>query len=728
MEGLELASNIKYYLDYSKWKDDLDRYENWSDSVNRIMEMNKTHLGDRYFLIKDEFEFARKKYEEQFVLGSQRCLQFGGEPILKKNCKIYNCATTYIDRIRVFQEIFWVLLCGSGVGYSVQTHHVSKLPNLNKRSDKSIVLTIEDSIEGWSDALGALIDSYINKDSKFFGYNIKFDYSLIREEGSFISGGFKAPGHHGLKTSLEKIEDIIENHLKISSIITPFLAHRIICITADAVLSGGVRRSALIALFSKDDEEMLKCKTGNWYSEMRELGRANNSVVLLKQKLTEEELQSYVEYIRQFGEPGIYLAYDTEILYNPCFEISMYPVDEITGESGWQFCNLVTINAKKCKSISQFYDACVASATLGTIQASYDKFDYLGEVTERIVKREALLGCSITGVMNNTLIHNKEVLNIGVSLIRETNKDIAEKIGINPAARLTCIKPEGNSSVILKCRSGITPEHSPYYFRLMQVNKNSEINKFLEKEIPCILEESVWSRDNSDNVVYVPVVSDKESLYKKDVYDEKHLEIIKLFQKEWVLYGTNSELCVNKNANHNVSNTVEVRNWNNVVKYIYENKEYFTGISLLSFIGDKQYNQAPFTSVLNLNELIEEYGDSVLFASGLIVDGLHRFSNLYDACEYVIKPELKLTGNSDDILLKVDWIRRVKKFSKNYFKGDLTKTVYCLRDVNMFHKWKLITKELSKKKLDISSNLTKPEYKNANELAAASCFGGSCEI
>ncbi len=736
MTGKELASFIKFRSDYNKWMDDENRLENWEDAAGgRVMGMHRNNprfaeaFKDERF--KSLFEKSVKFYNEKKVLASQRALQYAAEPILKKNARQYNCSATYIDRPRAFQEIMWVLLCGAGVGYSIQKKDTLKLPEIGPRTKGTKTFVVEDTIEGWADALGVLLSSYFLSDQPFpeyAGYEIRFDFSLIRPKGSFISGGFKAPGHEGLKKSLELIELLINKTLAEGvTKLRPIHVHDIICYSADAVISGGVRRSALIAMFDKDDTEMIKCKTGNWNETNPQRARANNSAVLVKGQFTEEEFNAFKEYIKEFGEPGFILVDSDRFVYNPCAEIGFYCYSPVTQKSGFSFCNLNEINGAESNTPELLCEQAEVAAFIGTLQAAYDKFDYLGTTTEEIVQAEALLGISITGWMNNpNVLFNGENLKKAAKIVLDTNEWVAKLIGINPCARGTCVKPSGNSSVILGCASGIGAEHARRYFRLMQLNKQSDILKAIKEIAPTMVEHSVWSSIGADDVVYVPVEVSDKTITKKEISGVQFLEYVKLAKIFWVNEGKVAERCLHPDLSHNVSNTVTVDNWDDTFDFIYENKEFFSGVSFMSDSGDKSYNQAPFTEVLNAEEIFEKYGDAALFASGLIVDGLNVFDNLWDALNLYVKGTTPLIGTRTEKLLMKDWIRRVKQFAKRYVKNDLNLTIELLLDVNNWHRWNNIKREL--KRIDPSQISFKPEYLEIADLTSNSCYGGACEI
>lgn len=351
----------------------------------------------------------------------------------------------------------------------------------------------------------------------------------------------------------------------------------------------------------------------------------------------------------------------------------------------------------------------------------------MGKATEELVRYEALLGISITGWFDKPELFNEDVLKEGASIVVETNKEMALKININQAARTTCTKPSGNSSVILGTSSGIHPAHSRNYFRIMQMNKDTDVAKWLSEHRPEMLEKSVWSSNQTDYAVYVPITESEKAIVKTDISTLEFLEKVKLVQNSWVESGRNIELGYSKYVSHNVSNTVTVDNWEECFNYIYENNKYFCGVSFLPKTGDKIYKQAPFTQVLTLDEIFSKYGDGSLFASGLIVDLLHTFDDdLWDACEAIVNKSFSLTGDNIKIYTKKDLIRRAKKFAKNFFKSDLNVLISCLKDIHLYHKWCRIKRNL--KPIDFTKILTKPKYLEVDTTGAIACSGGQCSI
>lgn len=389
---------------------------------------------------------------------------------------------------------------------------------------------------------------------------------------------------------------------------------------------------------------------------------------------------------------------------------------------------MTEINGAKCKTREEFLRACRASAILGTLQAGYTDFEYVGQVTEEIFRREALLGCSITGWMNSPdILFNEEILREGVALIKTTNEEVAKIIGIRPAARLTCSKPSGNAAVILGCASGMKPEESERYIRYVQVNPDEYGVEHFKSMNPELVENSVWDANQQDYAIGFAIENETGTLFKKDVYGVRHLEYVKKAIQHWIEPGTVQHRCTLPGVRHNISATINVDDWDSVSKYIYDNRQYFAGISLLGMDGSLEYNQAPFTEVLSLQDLCTKYGDAMPMASGLIVDGLHVFDDdLWRACMYVLDKSLKLEGTRTQVFLKRDWIRRAKKFAKNYFRSNAHKMTYCLKDVHRFYKFNTIKK--SYKSIDWASYKEAGQSVDIATLGAISCSGDVCSI
>lgn len=730
IDARKLMSDTKFYEAYARYDELKGRYETWDESVDRVMDMHKEFYKDK---LKDNLELQKLveevtlAYKNKLFLGAQRALQFGGEQLLKSHAKLYNCASSYCDRPDFFGGYFYLLLAGAGVGFSVVRKHIAKLPNISKRNKSAKTYIVPDSIAGWANTIDVLLSSYFEDNQvypEYAGRKVYFDLSNIRPKGSFISGGFRAPGSEPLRKALDTIELLIENELKKGqNKLRPIVAYDICMHIADAVISGGVRRSATICLFSKDDEEMINAKTGNWFIENPQRGRSNNSAVLLRDETTFEEFQKIMESVKDYGEPGFLWTDSEDFTYNPCVEVGFLP-RTIDGRSGFQLCNLTEINGSKSISKEVFFNQCKMASILGTLQAGYTDFKFFKDATIEIVEKEALIGVGITGMMNNPqIIFDDEIMGEGAKIVKHWNKIVAKMIGINPSARCTVIKPSGNSSVLLECASGVHGEHSPSYLRHVQLSKDSEVAQLLQKTNPAMCQESVWNRER-DIVVAFPITPIETSIFKKDLLGIKQLEYVKKAQQVWIEEGTNIDLCTDHRLRDNVSNTITVDNWEEVTKYIYENRKYLCGVSLLSSFGDKAYPQAPFTEILTHEEIVSKYGEVALFTSALIEAGFNAFNNdLWNACNTALGYGEKLTDERCD-LLKRDFVRRFNKFSINFKSKD--ECANCLKDVYNLHKMWKIQKTL--KNIDWATELGKKEYTDVDTMGATACSGGACDI
>ena len=755
--SIKALQEYTYISKYARYNKEAKRRETWNEACERVKAMHLEKYAARIAAfpdLKDDIDYAFEMVRQRRVLGSQRCLQFGGKPVLKKNARAYNCTVSYCDRVRFFQEAFWLLLCGCGVGFSVQKHHIAKLPEFHSSIKKQRIIglrdnatvkrfLIPDSIEGWSDALGVLLASYFPH-PEFPGYEgcrVEFDYTLIRPAGSSISSGSgKAPGPEPLRKALELIRNLLEERIKSGlTRLRPIDAYDIVMHASDAVLSGGVRRSATICIFSPDDQLMVTAKTGNWFTENPQRGRSNNSALLLREKTTKAEFKNLMKSVQEFGEPGFVWADSTESMFNPCVEINLYPQDE-DGVSGWAFCNLCEINGRKIKTREDWEKAARAGAILGSLQAGYTSFEYLGKVSEEIARREALLGVSITGMMDNPdVLFDPKLQREMAKLVIDVNEKVAPKLGINPTARATCIKPAGTTSCVLGTASGIHPHHAKRYFRRVQGNTMEAPLQFFKEFNDHAVEKSVWSANGTDEIVTFCIEVPDGAKVKNDLDTIKLLEYVKLTQQNWVTSGKVKDRCAAPWLTHNVSNTINVRpdEWDEVANFIYENRKFFGGISLLPISGDKDYPQAPMCAVFTPREIVATYGDGSIMASGLIVDGLKAFEeNLWEACEAVMGlgkpitppgPQLYIEDQLEGenlYLLKVDWIRRAKQFAERYFNNDLRQMTYCLKDVNNWKTWLDLQREYK----EVDYSLMTEENDETSVTREWACAGGSCSL
>ncbi|MCA2985349.1 MAG: ATP cone domain-containing protein [Gemmatimonas sp.] len=604
---------------YSRYREELGRRETPAEAFTRVMDMHRAHFADKLDLpvagfggrpLRELIDETEAALQRRAILPSMRSLQFGGQAIEANNARMFNCAFTHMNRLDAFKEAFFLLMSGTGVGFSVQKHHVAQLPHFPVRgaeNDLEVVhYTVGDTLEGWADALDALMRSYL--DNK----KIEFNYSGIRRRGSPLkTSGGRAPGHIPLKKALSAVERMLD---QVSGrALRPIEVYDILMHVAVAVLSGGIRRSATICLFSADDDEMAAAKTGNWFETNPQRGKSNNSAVLVRHQHTEQDFARLFELQKEFGEPGFYFVDDVEYGANPCVEIGLAPfavVDDAAQTklaeygmpdvpvgskvSGWQMCNLTTINANACDDEAGFLACCRAAALLGTLQAAYTNIGYLGAATRYINERESLLGVSICGILDRpSLLLNPAVLERGARECLDTNAAIAEHLGIPAAARITCVKPEGTASLVLGAGSGIHPHHARHYFRRVQAARTEPLYQWFKLNNPHMTEASAWDPDTTD-VITFPVTAPTDAILRKDVGAVQFLEYVRLVQQHWVVAGRRHE-SYNPGLHHNVSNTVTVRDdeWDAVQQFIFENRGYFTGISLLRETGDKVYAQAP---------------------------------------------------------------------------------------------------------------------------------------
>ena len=600
--GLDEIANFTFTSKYARYSEKHKRRESWKEAITRVEEM---HVEKYDFLSeedKQEIKWAFDLVRDKRAVPSMRSMQFGGPAVTAHNARMFNCSCRHIDSIRSFAECFYLLLCGCGVDFGLTKKYLSRLPDLVDADSKTgIVLTysVEDSIEGWSDSLEAQLNSYF-KNTAYSGRKIVFDYSKIRRKGAKLkTGGGKAPGYSGLKNAHIKIKKLFDRIVEKNkqTRVKPINAYDILMHCSDAVLSGGIRRAATSVVFDHDDEEMMNAKTGNWFEENPQRARSNNSVLFLRKKIKEEDFKKVLQSAREFGEPGFIFADHEDMLSNPCREIGFVPVTK-DGRCGVQFCNLTSINGAKIHSIKDFRDAAKAASIIGTLQAGYTNFHYLRNTTRELTEEEALLGVSITGIMDNPKVllnakNQKECAQIAV----DTNQEWAKKLGINPAARVTCIKPEGTSSLVLGSASGIHPHHSRKYLRRIQCNKIDNVYQYFRLFNDKLCEESVWSANKTDDVVTFPIEITNGALTKKDLDAFKHLEYIKSTQQNWVLPGTTKHN--KKKTTHSVSCTVLVKEgqWDEVATYLYENRNYFAAVSLLASTGDKDFKQAPMEDI-----------------------------------------------------------------------------------------------------------------------------------
>ena len=569
----QILSDITVYMKYARYLPEKKRRETWDELVARNMEMHMKKYPELKQEIKDAYQFV---YDKK-VLPSMRSMQFAGKPIEISPNRIFNCAYAPVDDWRVFGEIMFLLLGGTGVGYSVQQHHVDELPEIRKpNANRTRRYLINDSIEGWADAVKYLIRSYF-----FGGSRLRFDYSDIRPKGArLVTSGGKAPGPQPLKECLVKVEGVLAEKND-GDRLSAIEVHDIVCHIADAVLAGGIRRAALISLFSADDKEMIACKAGNWWEQNPQRGRANNSAVLLRHRVTKEfflDLWKRVE-ASNAGEPGIYLSNDKDWGTNPCCEIGLRP---------FQFCNLTEVNVSNITGQNDLEQRVRAATFIGTLQAGYTDFHYLRNVWQRTTEKDALIGVSMTGIASGRVLQDDISLTDAANVVKEENARVAEMIGINQAARTTCVKPAGTTSLTLGTSSGIHAWHNDYYIRRIRVGKNEPIYWHLAVNHPELVEDEYF-RPHDTAVISVPQRAPEGSILR----DESAFQLlrrVKKITKEWVNPGKRS----GQNG-HNVSATISLHEneWTDAGEWMWDNRKHYNGLAVLPFNGGT-YQQAPF--------------------------------------------------------------------------------------------------------------------------------------
>ena len=570
----EILSDITVYMKYARFIDSLNRRETWEELVTRNRDM---HLR-KFPNLHDDINWAYKYVYDRKVLPSMRSLQFAGKSIEISPNRIYNCSYLPIDDWRSFAEIMFLLLGGTGVGYSVQQHHISQLPDINKpKADRTRRYLVGDSIEGWADSIKVLIKSYF-----FGGSRIEFDFRDIRPKGArLVTSGGKAPGPQPLKECIVKIEGILSSKEN-GDQLTSLEVHDIVCHIADAVLAGGIRRAALISLFSATDVDMISCKSGNWYELNPQRGRANNSAVLVRHKLDKDTFMDLWERIKMSGsgEPGMLLTNDKDWGTNPCGEIAL---------RAYQFCNLTEVNVSNIESQDDLNERVRAAALIGTLQASYTDFHYLRPIWKRTTEKDALIGVGMTGIGSGQVLRfdMKEAANV----VKDENKRVAALIGINPAARCTTVKPAGSTSLVLGCSSGIHAWHSKYYIRRMRVLKTEAIYSYLLKNNPELVEDEFF-RPHDTAVISVPQSAPEGAIMRTES-PLQLLERVKSVYNGWVKSGHR-----NGSNTHNVSATVSIRDheWDAVGEWMWENRAHYNGITVLPYDGGS-YIQAPFEDI-----------------------------------------------------------------------------------------------------------------------------------
>ena len=579
--GLDALSKITVFGKYAKYVPELKRRETWDEIIDRYEAM----MIKKYPKLEEQIVETAKFIREKKVLPSMRALQFAGAAAEVNNSRIYNCCYLPIDSVHSFSETMFLLLGGTGVGYSVQKQHVAQLPAITKPGKQRNYL-IEDSIMGWADAVKVLMKAYLEG-----GFMPKFDFRAVRKKGArLITAGGKAPGPEPLKICLAHVQAVLDRKQE-GETLSPLECHDILCHIANSVLAGGIRRSAMIALFSHDDEEMITCKYGNWWETNEQRGRANNSAVLERGSISEEEFKALWHRIELSGsgEPGIYWTNNLDWGTNPCCEIALRP---------YQFCNLCEVNVSDVTCQEDLNNRVTAAAFFGTLQAGFTDFHYLRPIWSKTTQKDALLGIGMTGIGSGEIL--KYNLETAAHIAKLTNSIISAVIGINEAARVTCIKPSGTTSLVLGTASGIHAWHAPHYLRTMRFGKNEDLAAYLMVNHPELVEDDQL-RPHDTICVRIPVKAPEGSIFRTESPLET-LERVKKFATEWIKTGHNTG-----DNTHNVSATISIRDgeWPTVGQWMWDNKEYYNGLSVLNYWGGS-YVQAPFEDITE-----EQYNERV---------------------------------------------------------------------------------------------------------------------
>ena len=612
----EILSDITVFLKYAKYIPELNRRETWKELVTR----NKAMHIKKYPQLAEEIEEVYKYVYDKKVLPSMRSMQFAGKSIENAPNRIYNCAYLPIDHWKAFGETMFLLLGGTGVGYSVQQHHVDALPEIRKPDpNKTRRFLIGDSIEGWADAVKALMKNYFGGGSK-----LRFDFSDIRPKGAqLVTSGGKAPGPQPLKECLIKMQGILDNK-KDGDYLTSVEVHDIVCYIADAVLAGGIRRAALISLFSADDEAMISCKSGNWWETNPQRGRANNSAVLMRHKITKGffmDLWKRVE-LSNAGEPGIYLTNDKDWGTNPCCEIALRP---------FQFCNLCEVNASDIETQEEYVARVKAATLLGTLQAGYTDFHYLRPVWKRTTEKDALIGISMTGIGSGAVL--KFDMEAAAKEVVLENERVAKILGINAAARTTTVKPAGTTSLTLGTSSGIHAWHNDFYIRRIRVGKNEAIYTYLATNHPDLIEDDYF-RAHDTAVISIPQKAPEGAIMRTESPFDL-LERVKRVHQEWIKPGHKTG-----NNAHNVSATISLKDdeWEEAGEWMWKNRKSYNGLSVLNYNGGT-YVQAPFTDCTE-----EEYNEKMKSLTSIDLSKVVELGDMTD-----LKSEAACAGGACEI-------------------------------------------------------------------------------
>ena len=729
---------------YARHLDHLSRRETWEETCHRYADMlmrKYPHRANNIATIRDDFLVP------MLVLPSMRGMQFGGLPIEKTSARLYNCCSSYVDRLSFFGHALYLLLCGCGVGYSVQGCHMQYLPRFSRarRSGRKLprkVFRPEDSIEGWADCAHVLMSAYHEQPvpgfEEWHECEPEIDPSLIRKKNSPLSFGIgRAPGPMPLLMSVKRVKAMLD--AAIDSGVTQFndqLASDVHLTFSDAVVSGGVRRSANIGIFDLDSPTLMTYKTGNWHQTHPQRARANISAMLIRGEVSWAAFSRLFAATRAFGEPGFWWANHPDEIPNPCAEVCKYdrlrvgmgdpklaqylhkydgPTLRENGEyllTGFQFCNLCTINGKSIRTENDLTELAAVAAELGTYQAGFTHFPYLGPISEDITRKEALLGVSIAGVMHHPdVMLRPESLEHAAERVLAVNAEIAHAIGINPCARGTLIKPDGNSASTLGSFPGCHAGKMRRGFRISQANRSEPVYEHFRAINPEACEPSAWNQNDTDDVIRFCV--EYEGMLESDMTAVQFLDHIRTLQKHWVSPGTREERCSRPGMKHNVSCTVRVaeHEWDEVARHIYKYQDEYGGVSFISVYGDRDYPQAPFTPVFYANELEKMYSSVTLEMAEAFLRRGPRWPSfrLWQWCDMAL-------GLRDVEPEAAQWVEDLRS------QPDTRQLTYAIKDLYNLNLYLELTQ--SYRPVDYAQMKSVNTVDFAGEVA---CAGGACE-
>ena len=581
-----LYQNFIHLSRYSRWMEGESRRESWSETVSRYFDFFGGHLQDK---TKWKMDNATRKEIEQAILDlkvmpSMRALMTAGEALKRDNVAGYNCAYVACNRVRSFDEILYVLMCGTGVGFSVEREHVNRLPDIAEEFEESdTTIVVQDSKLGWAKAYKELFSLLIG------GQVPRWDMSKVRPAGARLKTfGGRASGPEPLEDLFKFTVDIFRKAK--GRKLTTIECHDIVCKIAEVVVVGGVRRSALISLSSLTDERMREAKTGQWWYENPQRALANNSVAYKERPEIGTFMDEWVSlYKSKSGERGMFnrgaakKVIEQHERRDPNHDFGTNPCSEIILRDR-EFCNLTEVVVRGDDTIKSLKEKVRLATILGTWQSTLTDFRYLSGEWSKNCEEERLLGVSLTGIMDNSLTSGREgdlpkLLKQLKKVAVETNIEWAKKLGIEASVAITCVKPSGTVSQLVDAASGIHARHNPFYVRTVRADNKDPLCTFMKEKgfpnEPCVM------KGDHVTVFSFPVKSPDNAICRTDLTAIEQLELWKLYQENW---------CEHKPS---VTITVKEHEWLAVGAWVWENFDMMSGVSFLPH-SDHSYRQAPY--------------------------------------------------------------------------------------------------------------------------------------